>query len=299
MEFTSFDGKNIMVHEWLAAENPKGVVQIVHGMAEHAARYDGFARFLNEHGYLVIADDHRGHGITDRDTLGYAKGNMFADTVKDEAAITDFYRRKYAGLPYFLFGFSYGSFLAQAYLAKYGDKLDGMVIGGSSHKKDFEVYLGSFVAGMGCLFGAKRPAKLIEKLSFGAYAKKFENGQWLSTDVANNLTYAQDPLSGFTCSNRFYKDFFKGLRGLYTKKYAAGLPKELPVLLVSGADDPVGNMGKGVKKLAAYYRKQGMKNLRMVLFENSRHEFLNERDGREEKWNTLLSFFDKVFDEKV
>ena len=71
------------------------------------------------------------------------------------------------------------------------------------------------------------------------------------------------------------------------------------MLLISGLDDPVGNMGKGVKKLAAYYRKQGMKNLRMVLFENSRHEFLNERDRREEKWNTVLSFFDKVFDERV
>ncbi len=299
MEFTSFDGKKIFLHEWLAVEEPKGVVQIVHGMAEHAARYDAFARFLNEHGYLVVADDHRGHGLTDRETLGYCKGNMFADTLRDEAAITDFYRRKYAGLPYFLFGFSYGSFLAQAYLGKYGDKLGGIVIGGSSHKKDFEVYLGSFVAGMGCLFGAKRPAKLIEKLSFGAYAKKFETGQWLSVDLANNLTYEQDPLSGFTCSNRFYKDFFKGLRGLYTAKYSAALPKELPVLLVSGADDPVGNMGKGVKKLAAYYRKQGMKNLRMVLFDNSRHEFLNEKEGREQKWGAVLSFFDRIFEEKT
>ena len=299
MEFTSFDGKNIYVHEWTDVKEPKGVVQIVHGMAEHAARYDPFARFLNDHGYVVIADDHRGHGLTDRETLGYCKGNMFADTLKDEASLTDFYRRKYAGLPYFLFGFSYGSFIAQAYLGQYGDKLDGIVIGGSNHKKDFEVYLGSFVAGMGCIFGAKKPSKLIEKLSFGAYAKKFENGQWLSNDLSNNLGYDQDPLSGFTCSNRFYKDFFKGLRGLYTKKYAMGLPRELPVLLISGADDPVGDMGKGVKKLAAYYREQGMKNLRMVLFEKSRHEFLNERDGREEKWGTVLSFFDKVFDEKV
>ncbi len=299
MEFTSGDGKTIFVHEWLGADDPKGVVQIVHGMAEHAKRYEPFARYLNEHGYLVIADDHRGHGQTDRDTLGYAAGDMFADTLKDEAAITDFYRRKYAGLSYFLFGFSYGSFLAQAYLSQYGEKTDGIVIGGSSYKKDFEVYLGSLVAGAGCLFGAKRKAKLIEKLSFGAYAKKFDDKQWLSNDVANNLTYEKDPLSGFTCSYRFYKDFFKGLRGLYTKKYAEGLPKELPVLLVSGEKDPVGNMGKGVKKLLSYYRKQGMKNVKLVLFENSRHEFLNERMERAEKWNTLLSFFDKIFEEKA
>ncbi len=299
MEFTSFDGKNIFIHEWLAVEEPKGVVQIVHGMTEHAARYDSFARFLNEHGYFVVADDHRGHGLTDRDTLGYCKGNMFADTLKDEAAITDHYRRKYAGLPYFLFGFSYGSFLAQAYLGKYGDKIDGMVIGGSSYKKDAEVYLGSLVAGAGCLFGAKKPAKFIEKLSFGAYSKQFEDGQWLSSDVANNLLYEQDPLSGFTCSNRFYKDFFKGLRGLYTRKYAAALPKGLPLLLISGAEDPVGGKSKGVKKLAEYYRKHGMKDVNVVLFENSRHEFLNERAGREEKWGAMLSFFDRLFEEKA
>lgn len=299
MEFESFDGKKIFVHEWLSAENPKGVVQIVHGMAEHGKRYENFARFLNEHGYLVVADDHRGHGLTDRNSLGYCKGNMFADTLRDEGALTDYYRKKYAGLPYFLFGFSYGSFLAQAYLAKYGEKTDGIVIGGSSYKKDFEVYLGSLVAGIGCLFGAKHQARLIEKLSFGAYAKQFEDGQWLSNDVANNLTYEKDPLSGFTCSNRFYKDFFKGLRGLYTKKYTKALPKQLPVLLVSGAEDPVGDMGKGVKKLASYYRKQGMKNLQLVLFDHSRHEFLNETNGRKEKWGTVLTFFDKIFEEKA
>lgn len=299
MKFESFDKKTIYVHEWADVKEPKGVVQIVHGMAEHAKRYEKFAQFLNGNGYIVVADDHRGHGRTDPETLGYCKGNMFRDTLKDEGAITAYYQKKYAGLAYFVFGFSYGSFLTQAYLAEYGDKPDGVVIGGSNHKKDFEVYLGSFVAGLGCLFTPKKKAKLIEKLSFGAYAKRFEDGNWLSNDVGNNKRYEEDPYSGFTCSNRFYKDFFKGLRGLYTKKYAAALPKELPVLLVSGAQDPVGDMGEGVKRLAAYYRKAGMRDLKMVLFENSRHEFLNERDRREEKWGTLLAFFDRVCSERV
>ena len=97
MIFRSFDGKKIFVHEWLDVENPKGFVQIVHGMTEHGARYDGFAKFLNEHGYLAAADDHRGHGYTDPDTLGYSAGeNMFFDTVKDEDALTDYYKAKYA-----------------------------------------------------------------------------------------------------------------------------------------------------------------------------------------------------------
>ncbi len=291
MIFKSFDGKEIYVREWTDVKNPKAVVQIVHGMAEHSGRYDAFARFLNARGYIVVADDHRGHGDTDRDTLGYCKGQMFFDTVRDEAELTDFYKKIFAGLKYFIFGFSYGSFLTQRYIADYGEKVDGAIIGGSSYKKDFEVYLGSFVSH---LKGEKRPAKLIEKLSFGAYAKKFEDRQWLSTDAENNAAYAADPLSGFTCSNRFYRDFFKGLKSLYTKSYQRGLPRELPVLLVSGEKDPVGNMGKGVKKLYRYYtEKVGMENVTVVLFENSRHEFLNEKENRETKWGTVLNFLEE------
>ncbi len=291
MIFKSFDGKEIYVHEWLDVRQPKAVVQIVHGMTEHGARYDAFARFLNERGYLVVADDHRGHGETDRASLGYCKGDMFFDTLRDEAELTKFYKKMYPTLRYFIFGFSYGSFLTQRYLSDYGDLVDGAVIGGSNYKKDFEVYLGSFVAHLG---GEKKKAKLIEKLSFGAYSKKFKDGQWLSADPENNRIYAEDPLSGFTCSNRFYRDFFKGLKSLYTKKYIAGLPKKLPVLLVSGKEDAVGDLGEGVKKLHRFYTERaGMENVSLVLFDGSRHEFLNEREDREKKWGTLLNFFEE------
>ncbi len=291
MIFNSFDGKEIYVHEWTQVDEPKGVVQIVHGMVEHGARYEEFARFLNGHGYIVVADDHRGHGETDRDTLGYCKGNMFYDTVTDEGAITDYYREKYPALRYFVLGFSYGSFLTQSYLSRYGDKIDGAVIAGSNYKKDFEVYLGSFVSH---LAPAKKAAKFIEKQSFGAYSKKFRDGEWLSIDEENNAKYHADPYCSFTCSNRFYRDFFKGLKSLYTKKYIAGLPKDLPVLLVSGKDDPVGDMGKGVEKLHAFYtQKAGMRNVKLKLFDGSRHEFLNEKENRAEKWGAVLGFFEE------
>ena len=291
MIFESFDKKKIYVHEWLDVENPKGFVQIVHGMAEHAGRYAPFAKFLNEHGYLVAADDHRAHGNTDLDNLGYSTcENIFFDTVKDEGMLTDYYQAKYPNLKYFIFGFSYGSFLTQCYISKYGDKVDGALIAGSNHKKDFEVYLGALVAGMG---NKKKPSKFIEKLSFGAYAKKFEDGEWLSTDAENNAAYRADKLSGFTCSNKFYADFFKGLKSLYTKKYVAGLKKDMPLLIVSGAEDPVGNMSKGVKKLYKFYQDAGMSNAQMVLFEGCRHEFLNEKKGQQERWQTLLQFLEK------
>ena len=90
MRFKSFDGKEIYVHEWTDVKNPRGVVQIVHGMAEHGARYGTYAAFLNEHGYAVVADDHRGHGLTDEATPGYCDGDMFNDVVRDEAGITEY-----------------------------------------------------------------------------------------------------------------------------------------------------------------------------------------------------------------
>ncbi len=260
-------------------------------MVEHGARYDKFAKFLNSKGYLVVADDHRGHGNTDKTTLGYCDGDMFADTVKDEGFITDYYKQKYPNLKYFVFGFSYGSFLTQSYIGKYGYKIDGVVIGGSNYKKDFQVYLGSFV----CLFNnKKKPAKLIEKLSFGAYAKNFDEGEWLSVDKDNNARYHADPYCKFTCSYRFYADFFRGLRKLYTKKYISNLNKNLPILLISGKDDPVGNMGKGVKKLFNFYKnKAKIKHVSLILFPHSRHEFLNEMPEALKRYEILLDFFNK------
>ncbi len=295
MQLKSFDGTPVWVYEWLDVPSPRGIVQIVHGMAEHAGRYEKFAHMLNENGYLVVADDHRGHGKTHPEALGYAKKDMFRATVRDEAFIADYYRAKYPGLKYILFGFSYGSFLTQSFLGAFGDKIDAAVIAGSNYKKDFEVYLGSFVASLGCAFkGERKPAKLIEKLSFGAYAKKFDDREWLSVDGENNGAYRADPLCGFTCSNRFYKDFFRGLKNLYTKKYKKGLNRELPILLLSGAEDPVGDMGKGVKKLAAFYRKAGMKRVELILFENSRHEFLNEAKTREKGYEAVRTFLASI-----
>ena len=160
MEFKSFDNKKIYIHEWLEVDAPNAIVQIIHGMAEHAGRYEKFAKFLNENGYLVVADDHRGHGKTDSETLGFCEGDMFEDTVHDEGEITKYYKEKYPNLKYFVFGFSYGSFITQSYIGKYGELIDGAVIAGSNKKKDYEVYLGSIVTGIFNFFGNQsKPSK--------------------------------------------------------------------------------------------------------------------------------------------
>lgn len=292
--FESFDNKKLALYVW-ETPAPRAVVQIVHGMTEHAGRYAEFAAYLNTLGFTVAADDHRGHGETDRKTLGWCAGDMFADTVRDEAAITQMLSARY-GVPVILFGFSYGSFVVQSYLGKYAHQIAGAVIAGSNYKKDAEVYLGSAVAALGCTFcGEKKPAKLLEKLTFGAYSKQFEDGEWLSADAENNAAYHADALCGFTCSFRFYRDFFRGLRRLYTKKYIAGLQKTLPVLLISGECDPVGDMGKGVKKLFSFYTQRAkMQNVQCVLLKNSRHEFLNEAQDRAEKWGAVAAFLQSV-----
>lgn len=293
MEFKSFDNKIIHIYEWDNVKKPKGVIQIIHGMAEHAGRYEEFAKFLNSNGYIVIADDHRGHGKTDPDTLGYCSGNMFENTVLDEEKITKYYKNKYPGLKYFIFGFSYGSFITQTYIKSCGSLIDGAVIGGSSKKKDFSVYLGSAVAEISNLLGREqKKAVLIAALSFGLYSKRFRDGEWISHDNRNNKKYHSDELCGFICSYRFYADFFRGLRNLYTEEYKEALNKDLPLLLIGGENDPVSDMGKGMKKLYRFYKEAGVKDVKLILLEGYRHEFLGIKNGQEECFNKILKFFD-------
>lgn len=281
MIFKSFDGKELTVHEWLNVNEPKGIVQIAHGMVDHAMRFDRFARYLNGKGYLVIADDHRGHGHTDMPNLGYCEGDMYTDTLKDLAAIAKHYGEKFSGLKYILFGFSYGSFLAQSFIGRYSRLIDGVVLGGSAYMNKLTTNFAQAVSFLGKkVKGEKAPAKLIKKLTFDAYDNSYKEGVFLSTSVENNQNYREDELTSFICSYNFYNGFFKGLTKLYTKKYADGVDKEMPILIISGVDDAVGGKGKLTKKLYEYYKKIHCKNVTLWLLENSRHEFLNEENWR-------------------
>lgn len=293
MIFTSYDKKQIYVREWTKVSEPVGVIQIAHGMNEYTGRYEKFAAYFNKLGYIVVGDDHRGHGETDGDTLGYAEGDMFADTVKDMAGIAKFYREKYAGLKYVLFGFSYGSFLTQAFVRKYARFLDGAIIAGSSRQNAAAVCAGKAFAGLGGVCkGKDAPARFVNKTVFGGYSKKFKDGEWLSTDADNNERYHADPYCEFVCSNNFFASFFKGLSGLYKKGESA--PADLPILLISGKDDPVGDMGKGVERLAKYYKEAGVRDVSVHLIEGSRHEFLNEAEHREEGLSAIAEFVKRI-----
>ena len=293
MQFHSFDGKMISVREWTDVREVRGVVQIAHGMNEYVARYDAFARRLNALGYIVAGDDHRGHGDTDAKTLGYAPGDMFADTVEYMAELVRLYRARYPGVPYVLFGFSYGSFLTQAFVRKYGGRIDGAIIAGSSRQNALAVRAGRLLALLGgAVRGKDAPARLVHKIVFGGYGKKFKDGEWLSVDAANNTRYHADPYCEFVCSNHFFASFFKGLAGLYKKD--ACPPADLPIFLLSGKQDPVGDMGAGVERLAKYYRSAGVRDVTVRLIDGARHEFLNESVHFEEAIEEIAAFLGKV-----
>lgn len=177
-KFTSFDGTVLQCYLWNDVKNPKGVVQISHGMAEHARRYDNFATFLNRNGYIVYADDHRAHGLTStkqstKGVKGYHKGDIYMDTVKDEIAITDYLAEKY-GLPVVYLGHSYGSMLGQRYI-EMPNKSCGAVLCGSANMKGAVLGLGSSIANMQyALLGGEKEGKLLNSLSFGSYNAKFK-----------------------------------------------------------------------------------------------------------------------------
>ena len=295
MVFHSYDGKPIVIHEWTDVKDPAGVVQIAHGMNEYAGRYDRFARALNKLGYVVVADDHRGHGETDTDTLGYAEGDMFEDTLKDMAGIARLYREKYA-VKYILFGFSYGSFLTQAFIQRYARYIDAAVIAGSSMQSGAAVSFGKMVAGTGrrCK-GERAPARFVNKAVFGGYDKKVGDGamQWLSTDRDSNERYGNDPQCNFVCSYNFFYSFFNGLSELYKRRNVRNLDPGMPLLLIAGEDDPVGGK-KGMRKLYDFYKKHGMKDVELKLIEGSRHEFLNEPDHFDEAFAAIAAFLKRI-----
>lgn len=275
--FLSHDGKEISLVIWDDVSSPKGVLQISHGMAEHAMRYDFFAKKMNERGFIVCADDHRAHGETDKETLGYSKGNIWENTLADLDLISKKLKEDY-NLPLALLGHSYGSFLTQAYIQRYAENLNAVIIGGSCRLKMSLVGFGKFVADLGCFFkGETAPAKFLAKSTFDSYNKKYSDGTTFISSIKSECErYKQDEKCDFICSYNFYRSFFGGAKKLYKKSSAARLNKDLPVLLIAGDGDPVGYYGEGVKALEKFYKDSGVKSVDLKLYGGVRHEYLND-----------------------
>lgn len=291
----SHDGYELYCYLWDDVENPKGVFQITHGMAEHAFRYERFAKFLNENGYICFANDIRAHGKSAGDPKKVSlvvNGDLFDETVRDQIFISEYLAKKYPDLPLFYMGHSYGSFISQKYI-QLCHLPKAVILMGSARQPSAMVVGGKLIADLTCLFkGKDTPAKMIANITFGSYSKQFETGAWITADEEIANKYFNDPYCNGIFSAGFYKYFFKGLKSLYKKEGLNNIPKDLPLFIVSGELDPVGGPRKLVEDLFATYQKLGLKNVSMKLYPEMRHEILNELDYMT-PYNDILSFINE------
>jgi alpha-beta hydrolase superfamily lysophospholipase len=288
------DGKDIFLYCWDNVSQPRAVIQIFHGMAEHAGRYKAFAEYLNSKGFIVYAHDHRGHGRTAGviEELGYIGEDGFNAIVEDEHIISELIKKRHKDLPIIVFGHSFGSFTAQEYIIRYGNEIKGVILSGSAARRGIEVRAGNLIAAIErSIFGDKKKSKLIDYLSFNGYNKRIKNNkykfEWLSCDLEEVRKYEADPFCGTLFTIGFFYYFFKGMLELYKKDRLEKVPKDLPILIISGEEDPVGNYGELVNELYKVYKAIGIKNLNIKLYSGKRHELHNEIN-REEVFEDLL-----------
>ena len=273
---------------WLPEGEPKAVLQIVHGIAEYIERYDDFAGFLNGLGYVVVAEDHMGHGQTvgTEGTQGYFEGGWFT-AVSDSYALLRKTKAEYPQIPYVLFGHSMGSFMARTILEVYPDSgIAAAVICGTGWQPRAILPGAIGICQLACKkVGEKNPSDTLQNMVFGGYNKRVEHPRtkfdWLTRDARVVDAYIAHPSCGFTASTGLLRDLLTGIRFIEQKRNLAKMNKDLPVLFIAGGDDPVGNYGKGVTRAAKEFRKAGMKHVACRLFPLGRHEILNEINRRE------------------
>lgn len=285
-KITSTDSKNnLNVIIWETEKEPIGVLQIVHGMAEYIDRYDNFAKYMTEHGFNVIGHDHLGHGHSvsdERDYGFFAEENGDKIIIEDMHSVTQYAREKWEELPNFILGHSMGSFCLRQYLTKYSNDVFGAIIMGTGWIPSTAALLGKTIATNTCKSkGSHTVNPLLIKLTLEPYNKPFApartNCDWLSKDEKQVDLYVNDKLCGFDFTAGAYKDFFTVLEKIAKNRQLIGMRKSLPILITSGSVDPVGGK-KACEKLNAQYKRCGIDDVTLKLWENDRHEILNELD---------------------
>lgn len=285
-KIASTDSKNnLNVIIWETEKEPIGVLQIVHGMAEYIDRYDNFAKYMTEHGFNVIGHDHLGHGHSvsdERDYGFFAEENGDKFIIEDMHSVTQYAREKWEELPNFILGHSMGSFCLRQYLTKYSNDVFGAIIMGTGWIPSAAALLGKTIATNTCKSkGSHTVNPLLIKLTLEPYNKPFApartNCDWLSRDEKQVDLYVNDKLCGFDFTAGAYKDFFTVLEKIAKNRQLIGMRKSLPILITSGSVDPVGGK-KACEKLNAQYKRCGIDDVTLKLWENDRHEILNELD---------------------
>lgn len=287
--FLSRDGRTpVHAVRWVPESGKcRAILQITHGMTEFIERYEPFAQFLAEHDILVVGHDHIGHGqsVGSREDWGYfAKDKPAKILVQDMHRLRLIVQKQYPGLPYFMLGHSMGSFLLRRYLSSRGKGLSGAIIMGTGYTDPLMSQTGITLANLlAKAYGWHHRSNLLTRMALGSN-KRFDmtgehpENSWLTKDAEIVRWYYKQPACTFTFTLNGYLGLFDTVRYCCLQENADRIPKNLPMLLVSGADDGVGGYGKGVRKVMEMYQKAGIRDLKMVLYENDRHEILNELD---------------------
>jgi alpha-beta hydrolase superfamily lysophospholipase len=282
--FTNKDGININVYKWTPAGKIKGVIQVAHGMSEKALRYGYLADKLTEAGFVVYANDHRGHGKSAGSLLelGYISDkDGFQDMVDDMRQLTAIIMMENPQSKIILLGHSMGSFLTQRYIQLYGKDLSGVILSGTNGKQKPTINLGILLSKAIMTFKDRRyKSKLIDNLAFGSYNKKIKPAltkfDWLSRDKEEVKKYIDDPYCGTIFPVSFFYDLFNGMKTIHKEEYLKLIPKDLPIYIFGGNADPVGNYGDGIINLYKTYKSQSIKTLSYKLYTGGRHEMFNE-----------------------
>ena len=292
-----FDSKTrIHVCRWEPEGRPRAILQIVHGIAEYSARYDHFAQFLTKHGYLVIAEDHMGHGesMDDNTVQGYFSGGWFA-AVADTYYLLEQTKAEFPDVPYILFGHSMGSFMVRTILQEYPDSgISGCVICGTGWLPEAVVKTGLQLAKAICKkSGEKVPSEFLNKVVFAGYNKRVEHRKttydWLNRDEREVAAYLADSKCGFIPSAGLLRDMLIGILHIQKKANLKKMRSELPIYFIAGGDDPVGDYGKGVRKTSARFVASGMQDVSCKIYPLCRHEILNEIN-RSEVYEDVLEW---------
>lgn len=299
--FLSLD-KKTTIHgvKWVPETSVQAVLQLSHGMIEYIERYRDFAEYLNRFGFLVVGNDHLGHGqsVTGPEDWGYfAEKDGGAFLVEDLHRVTELVKTEYPGVPVFLMGHSMGSFMARRYLTKYGAEINGAIVMGTGHQNGLLLTVGRVLCGfLAELRGSRHRSPLMHRLMFGAYNRRVPSPQskndWLTSDRSIVEEYDRTPACSFLFTVSGLKQIFDTIAYVKDGANVARVPKELPILVIAGKEDPVGEYGRAVTRTYEQYRKLGVADVRLHLVENARHEILNETN-RQETYEVLREWLEE------
>ncbi len=298
LNYLSHDGETQIHARTWEPDNGEyvAILQIAHGMLEYIERYTPFAEFLTTQGFKVVGNDHLGHGasIQKDEDLGYTGNDRSDNLIEDMHTLR--LKMQEADKPYFMMGHSMGSFMFRKYLSVHGTGLSGAIVMGTGFIPEGTLKMAMTVAKVQATFlGWKHRSKLLQQLSYSAPYKKYSldgsdvTNSWLTKDTLVVEKYYADPKCTYVFTDNAYLGMFEAIMFAQQQENIENIPKDLPMFLVAGQDDPVGDLGVGVKKVYDLYKNAGISDITWKLYENDRHEILNETD-KEEVFHDLLSW---------